>query len=290
MAYEPGATQRATDSSGSASSEGIVEQAKQTAHEAAHEARHQAENQLNQQKQAAAGSLRSVADALHAAGDRLEDDDQGTFANYAHAAAEQVEQFTYSIRSRSVGDILDEAQRFARREPALFIGGAFLIGLVGARFLKASDQQAGGTGSYRGTDMGSRGFQGRTGRSDYGHSMPRYGEATTEHGRPLVSGTEGARIPDPGREPAVRRTESSGAGTQRGSSSGFGTTGGGTTGSGTTGMPGGGSQGGGMSGAGTLGSGSGTTGSGTTGTGAERTGSTRPDANRGDSDSPSRNL
>jgi hypothetical protein len=29
---------------------------------------------------------------------------------------------------------------FARRQPALFIGGAFMLGLLGARFLKSSAQ------------------------------------------------------------------------------------------------------------------------------------------------------
>ena len=32
-------------------------------------------------------------------------------------------------------------QRFARRQPAVFIGSAFALGLVGARFLKSSRQQ-----------------------------------------------------------------------------------------------------------------------------------------------------
>ncbi len=77
--------------------------------------------------------------ALHAAGDALHDENRDAFARYAEQAAGQVEQFTSAIRDRSVGEILDEAERFARREPGLFIGGAFLLGIAGARFLKASD-------------------------------------------------------------------------------------------------------------------------------------------------------
>jgi hypothetical protein len=35
-------------------------------------------------------------------------------------------------------EIMHETQRFARRNPALFLGGSFVLGLLGARFLKTS--------------------------------------------------------------------------------------------------------------------------------------------------------
>ncbi len=39
-----------------------------------------------------------------------------------------------------VSDMMDDVAAFARRRPALFIGGAFLIGLGVARFLKSSSE------------------------------------------------------------------------------------------------------------------------------------------------------
>ena len=42
------------------------------------------------------------------------------------------------IRNRDVGELVNEVQRFARRQPALFVGSAFAIGVIGARFLKSS--------------------------------------------------------------------------------------------------------------------------------------------------------
>jgi hypothetical protein len=43
-----------------------------------------------------------------------------------------------NIRQRGVVDMMDDVAVFARRRPALFIGGAFLVGLGIARFLKSS--------------------------------------------------------------------------------------------------------------------------------------------------------
>ena len=45
------------------------------------------------------------------------------------------------IRQRGVADMFDDVSRFARRRPAVFIGGAFLIGLGIARFLKSSSER-----------------------------------------------------------------------------------------------------------------------------------------------------
>lgn len=71
-------------------------------------------------------------------------------AGYADAAAEQLDTVTRSFRNRSVGELLDEAERLARRDPALFIGGAFILGVFGARFLKASAPDRFGPGAGKG--------------------------------------------------------------------------------------------------------------------------------------------
>jgi hypothetical protein len=39
--------------------------------------------------------------------------------------------------------LIDDVEDFARREPAVFIGGAIAIGLVAARFLKSSRRSGG---------------------------------------------------------------------------------------------------------------------------------------------------
>lgn len=98
-------------------------------------------------KETAADALSDVADALHKTGESLSENDRDAFGRYAEQAAVQIDQFQSAIRDRSVGQLLDEAERFARREPGLFVGGAFLLGIAGARFLKASASEASGTPS-----------------------------------------------------------------------------------------------------------------------------------------------
>jgi hypothetical protein len=48
-----------------------------------------------------------------------------------------------------VDDLLREAEEFARRDPALFLGVAFTLGVLGARFLKSSGRHPSSTGGYR---------------------------------------------------------------------------------------------------------------------------------------------
>jgi len=138
-----------------AQAEGTVEQAKQTAGELATQAREsagelvdqakeQAKPRLESQKERAAGSLGSAAHALRQTGRQLRDQDEGGVAQSADRAAEQIERFSDYLRARDVDDLIGEAEHFARRQPVLFLGGAFLLGVLGARFLKASSQRARG--------------------------------------------------------------------------------------------------------------------------------------------------
>lgn len=150
------------------SSQGAADTARQTVHDLTDKAKEQAgdlvdkakdtaSEHLSDGKEKATGVLTDAAEALHSVGDTLRDNDQGAFARYADMAATQVEQFTDAIRGRSVGELLDEAEDFARREPALFLGGAFVMGIFGARFLKASGMaggMSGGSGSRSGQTGG----------------------------------------------------------------------------------------------------------------------------------------
>ena len=56
-------------------------------------------------------------------------------------AADQLDRFSTRLRERNVSELLHDAQQLARRQPALFIGGAFVLGLLGARFLKSSSDR-----------------------------------------------------------------------------------------------------------------------------------------------------
>ena len=96
--------------------------------------------QLSTQKQKASETLGSVAQALRQTSHQMRSGDQAAIGDYATKAADQVERLSGFLRDRDVNDILHETEQFARRQPALFLGGAFVLGLIGARFLKSSSQ------------------------------------------------------------------------------------------------------------------------------------------------------
>ena len=62
-------------------------------------------------------------------------------------------------------DIVREAEAFARRQPAVFIGGALALGLLASRFLKAAPpRDQGRRGSfYQGAYAGYSGVSGHGG-------------------------------------------------------------------------------------------------------------------------------
>ena len=61
--------------------------------------------------------------------------------SYVDMASDQLRRFADQIRQKGVADMMDDVHNFARRRPALFIGGAFLVGLGIARFLKSSAER-----------------------------------------------------------------------------------------------------------------------------------------------------
>jgi len=143
--------QRSTSQSGSTSQQ-AQDQARQKVGQVTDQAKQQATSRLSDQKQRASESLGSVAQALRQTGQQLRDQDQGTVAQYTDQAADQIERFSGFLRNRDVNDLVGEVERFARRQPALFLGGAFTLGLLGARFLKSSSDRARDT-SYGSTSL-----------------------------------------------------------------------------------------------------------------------------------------
>jgi hypothetical protein len=91
----------------------------------------------------------------------LRDQDQGAVAGYAEQAADRLDGAAEYLRQRDVPQLVDEVEGFARRQPAMFLGAAFGLGLLAARFVKSSRQQgqsstsSSSQGSYRGGSSGS---------------------------------------------------------------------------------------------------------------------------------------
>jgi hypothetical protein len=84
---------------------------------------------LDTGKARAADELCRVADALRQTGDKLRGDDAGgAVEGYIASAANQVDRFSSYVRSTSVRDMVGNVERFARQQPTLFVGGAFMLG------------------------------------------------------------------------------------------------------------------------------------------------------------------
>ena len=120
----------------------VAGQVQEKAGEVVDQVRHQARSRLDSQKDMAAGTIWSLARAIRQTGDSLREQDQQPVAQLADKAAEQVERVSSYLGHRDVNQIINEVQHFARRQPAVFLGSAFALGMLGARFLKSSNQSA----------------------------------------------------------------------------------------------------------------------------------------------------
>ena len=99
--------------------------------------------QLSTQKARATDGLGSLAQAVRQSTQPFRDNQQDTIAQYIEKAADGLERFSARLRDRDMNDLMQDAQQFARRQPALFIGAAFAVGVIAARFLKSSSEPSG---------------------------------------------------------------------------------------------------------------------------------------------------
>jgi hypothetical protein len=122
--------------------EDFLQQAKQTTSDVVDQVQQQAGSRIDRQKDEAAGELQKVAGAVRQLGEGLRGQDQGPIAHYAaeygRKAADGLDRLTDYIRQNDTRALVHGIENFGRRQPALLLGGAFLLGLAGARFLKSS--------------------------------------------------------------------------------------------------------------------------------------------------------
>src|SRR5829696_9831303 len=244
--------ERAGSGSGGASSGGasmggqgteIIGQAQVQAMKLVDTARQQATSQIGMQQQRVAGTLNTVATALHDASREMRKQDETAIAEYVDTAASQVDQFANMLREQDLEQLMTTTAQFARRQPALFLGAAFALGFAATRFLKSSRpsdsgqmgsgdsglwyERPDGYGSssyssgygYGGTvsDLGYSGTTGSTGEMG--------GASTTgSSGGMGSSGATGSTGSDSsgGSSGSSRSSESTGSGSQGGSGTGSG--------------------------------------------------------------------
>lgn len=106
------------------------------------EARHRTKSLISDQKHTAAEQVGSVAGALRQTAQQLNAQGQASMARYVDWAAEGLDDLSGTLRDKDVDSLVRQAEDFARRQPAVVIGGAVAIGFLLSRFLKSSAERS----------------------------------------------------------------------------------------------------------------------------------------------------
>jgi predicted amidohydrolase YtcJ len=166
----------------------VVDQAKQAAGSVVDQAKQTATSQVSERKDMAADGLGTVADTLRQASETMRGEQNiGPLVGVAAAAADRVESLSGYLRDTDVNDLVRDVENFARRQPLLFLSGAFALGLLGARFLKSSTPQPDWDDDRLPYER-SYGAQGMYGNRSYGSSYPGQGQPSRyDETRPSTS-------------------------------------------------------------------------------------------------------
>lgn len=104
----------------------------------ANEAKDNARSMFEDQQRAAASGLGDFAGALRRAAREMEGGQSAPVSRMAQSAADGLQRFSETLRSKDLDALLHEAESFARRQPVVFMGAAALAGFLAVRFLKSS--------------------------------------------------------------------------------------------------------------------------------------------------------
>jgi hypothetical protein len=114
----------------------VIGQAKSTLQQA----RERAGTSLGESKSQFADQFGTVAQALRRTSENLRSQDQQRIAGLTETVASQVDQVANYLKMKDARAMRQDLENLARRQPTLILGGALLLGLIGARFLKSSQR------------------------------------------------------------------------------------------------------------------------------------------------------
>lgn len=87
-------------------------------------------------KNNAAESVRKFGATVRKVGEHLRIEDQLYIAGKANDVSRRIDDFAGYLSSAQLSHVVRDTSAVARRNPALFFGGAFIVGLAAGRFLK----------------------------------------------------------------------------------------------------------------------------------------------------------
>jgi hypothetical protein len=116
------------------------------AKEVASQATDKLKDAVNDRKSSGAEYVGTIAETMRRAA-REFDADIPIAGTYIRKAAEQVDNVSQGIKNGNLGDLVQNAQSFARRQPTAFLGIAVLAGFGVVRFLKSSAESSSTSGT-----------------------------------------------------------------------------------------------------------------------------------------------
>jgi glucan phosphorylase len=144
---QQGATEQAQ-----AKAQEVAGQAREKAQEAAGEARSRVRQEVDQRSTQAGERVRSTGSDLRTVSEELRKQGKDTPARFADQAAERVERVGGYLADSDADRILHDIEDFGRRQPLAVLAGGMVLGIVAARFLKASSSNR-----YQSRAIGSNG-------------------------------------------------------------------------------------------------------------------------------------
>jgi hypothetical protein len=141
------------------------------------QARDSAASSLTESKRSLADQVASVATAVRGTTEHFRGQDQQRIAEWTDGLAGQADRFAGYLRDADFGAMRRDVENLARRQPGVVVGGAFLLGLLGARFLKSSERR------QRTHDGNGDWNRGRSQFAGQGYGEPGYGGRRRVRGR-----------------------------------------------------------------------------------------------------------
>lgn len=137
----------------------VLAQAGQSTGQAAGQLQQHLPSRFDKQKENLVKGLGSMVEEVRQMSRNLKRSEQSGIvpiaAQYGDSAADRIEQLSNYISGRDVSQLVGEAAGYAQRNAAYIVPGAFLLGLLGARFLKSANpkQSSNAESDYSKTDV-----------------------------------------------------------------------------------------------------------------------------------------
>jgi len=156
------------------------------------QARDRATSSLGESKGQFADQFGTIAEALRRTTEHLRSEDQQRIAGITDTVARQVDQVANYLRNKDATAMRADLENLARRQPAIVLGGALILGLMGARFLKSSQKSRSLRGSSRRERYGNGGYdQFSSGNPQFSGGYDRFAEDTESQRQTPSSGRGG---------------------------------------------------------------------------------------------------